>query len=196
MRFRPRRLRALLIFPPLLALALGSFWLLEVTRRAGEETPGVQNRTEPDFYVEKFSYVRISNKTATRYHVAGERLTHQPQDDSYEVEQPVLSGLNDPQTPPFMINAEHARLENQGEKVHLYRNVQMDRPASGQSDHLHLTSDYMLVLPDEYIMRTDKPVDITTSQAHLAGIGMYANHATGEFRLAGKVHGTYQAARR
>jgi lipopolysaccharide export system protein LptC len=49
------------------------------------------------------------------------------------------------------------------------------------------------VLPDDDVVQTDKPVEITMGQSKLNGTGMFANNATRELRLSSNVHGTYQA---
>jgi lipopolysaccharide export system protein LptC len=188
-----RRFRQAMIMALMIALALGSFWILEVMRRStGDFVPNVA-RTEPDFYVEKFSYVKISTTGESRYHISGERLTHNPQDDSYDIELPVINNKSTTNGSPMTVRAERGRVEADNSKVHLYENVQMDRPASPKSEPLHISSEYMLVLPDDDVVQTDKPVEITMGESKLNGTGMFANNATRELRLSSNVHGTYQA---
>jgi lipopolysaccharide export system protein LptC len=54
----------------------------------------------------------------------------------------------------------------------------------------------MLLLPDEDVMQTDKPVEILFGQSKLTGTGMFANNATRELRVSSNVHGTYQVPAR
>jgi lipopolysaccharide export system protein LptC len=191
-----RRFRLAMVMALMISLALGSFWMLEVVRReSGDFIPNVA-RTEPDFYVEKFSYVKMSKNGEARYHISGDRLTHNPQDDSYDIQQPVINNKNNSNESPMTVRAERARVDSDNSKVHLFDNVQLDRPASPKSDHLHVKSEYMLVLPDEDVVQTDKRVDIILGQSKLTGTGMFADNATREFRLSSNVHGTYQAPAR
>jgi lipopolysaccharide export system protein LptC len=186
------RFRILTILALMIALALGSFWLLEVMRRAMNDFSPKAARTEPDFYVENFNYVKLSPSGHAQYHFSGARLTHNPQDDSYDIQQPVVSRVSEERAPMTM-RSEQAHVNSDNSEVRMYRNVNIDRPASAQADHLHLTSDYMLLLPDDDVMKTDHPVVITLDQSQLTGAGMVANNATREFHLASNVHGTYQA---
>jgi lipopolysaccharide export system protein LptC len=180
----------------MIALALGSFWVLEVLRRgAGDFVPNIA-RSEPDFYVEKFSYVKLSSTGEARYHISGTRLTHNPKDDSYDIQQPLVSNLSKSNPAPTTLRAERARIDSDYSKVHLYNDVHMDRPASPTSDPLHVKSEYLLVLPDDDVVQTDKPVNITSGRSTLTGVGMFLNNATREFRLSSNVHGTYQAPTR
>jgi lipopolysaccharide export system protein LptC len=189
------RFRLLVLIALATALALGSFWLFDVMRRSIDDTLPAVVRSEPDYTVEKFSLVRLSKTGQARYNIAGTKLTHYPQTDSYEIELPLLKNFG-AERPPLMLRAKRAVADPGNNKIQLYDDVQMERPASPVSQHFHLTSDYLLVLPDDDVMQTDKAVDITLGTTHLTGVGMFANEATREFRLAGQVRGQFQPARR
>lgn len=186
------RFRLVAILAPIIALALGSFWLLEVMRRSSSDFIPNPQRNEPDFYVEQFSYVKISKTGNAQYHFSGAKLTHNPQDDSYDIALPVINKLGDAQS-PMTLRAERARVNSDNSQIHLYHNVHMDRPASPANERIHVKSEYLLLLPDDEIVKTDEPVEITVGQSKLTGTGMFANNAAREFRLTSNVHGTYQA---
>jgi lipopolysaccharide export system protein LptC len=190
-----RTFRLVVILTPLVALALGSFWLYEIMRRASDQTAPAKERQEPDFYVENFNYVKMSKTGKAEYHFSGARLTHNPQDDSYNIEQPVVSNVSNTEAPMTM-RAEHATVNNDNSEVHMYDNVRVNRPATPKREAMQLKSEYLLVLPDDDAMRTDKPVEITEGPSKLTGVGMYANNATREFQLMSNVHGTYQPVAR
>ena len=186
------RLRSIITIAVLVMLALGSFWLYEVLRRAAVDVIPTPERSEPDFYVEKFSYVRLSKTGAAHYHFSGARLTHNPQDDSYDIALPVVRNLSNPELPMTM-RAERAHVNSDNSEVHLYDNVRLDRPGTATAEPMRIISEYLLILPDDDVMKTDKPVEITTGRSKLTGTGMFANNATREFALSSNVHGTYQA---
>jgi len=171
-------------------LALGSFWLLDVMRRSMEDETPTTKRTEPDYYVEHFNFVRLSKTGQARYHIAGERMIHNPQDDSYEISRPVMKTLSETR-PTTTIVAERGLTNSDMSQVQLFKNVAMDRPASAGSQHLRLTSDYMLVLPDDEVMKTDRPVELIAGDSVLQGTGMLARQATGEVNLASRVRGVF-----
>jgi lipopolysaccharide export system protein LptC len=191
---RPWHFRFLMTLFPLIVLALGSFWLSEVMRRAANDVIPNPDRVESDFYVEKFSYVKMAKTGVAQYHFTGAKLTHNPQDDSYDIVQPVVTNIgNGNAQSPVTMRAKRGRVNSDNSQVHLYDNVRMDRPASATGDAIHVRSEYLLVLPDDDVVKTDKLVEIVTGQSKLTGTGMFANNATREFRLTSNVHGTYQA---
>ncbi|HEY0845784.1 MAG TPA: LPS export ABC transporter periplasmic protein LptC [Noviherbaspirillum sp.] len=185
------RVRSIITVAVLAMLALGSFWLYEVLRRAATDVIPSPERSEPDFYVEKFSYVKLSKTGAAHYHFSGARLTHNPKDDSYDITQPVVRNLSNPESPMIM-RADRARVSSDNSEVHLYDDVRLDRPGTATAEPMHISSEYLLLLPDDDVMKTDKPVEITFGRSRLTGAGMFANNATREFTLSSNVHGTYQ----
>lgn len=185
------RLRLAMIVALAIAMALGSFWILQVIRKGLNESMPNMPRNEPDYYVEKFRFVRMTNTGQVHYAVSGARLTHNPQDSSFEIRQPIITSLTENQ-PPITARADRAVSEQSNSKVHLYDNVIVDRPASSTTEHFKFTSDYMLALPDDDVVQTDKPVEIALGTSTLTGTGMYLNNATREFKLMSKVHGIYQ----
>lgn len=171
-------------------LALGSFWLLEVSRKAAEEAPPRAVRSAPDYYIDNFRFTRMSESGQPRYRISGAKLTHYPLDDSSEIKDPLLHRL-DKDKPPMTIRANRARIEDDNSKIHMYGNVNVDRPATPMAKYFHLQSEYLLVLPDEDVVQTDRPVHLVLGESTLNGVGMYADNATREFRLSQRVQGTY-----
>lgn len=185
------RFRLVAVLAPLIAIALASFWVLEVMRRGGGESSAPVARSEPDFYVEKFNYVKMSAKGEAQYHVSGSRLTHNPTDDSYDVADPVVRSVRSAGE-PMTITAQRAWVNSDSSEIHLFNDVHIDRPPTPERKGLQLHSQHLIVLPDDDVMRTDKPVRIIQGTSTLTGTGMFANNATRMFELHDDVHGTYQ----
>jgi lipopolysaccharide export system protein LptC len=173
------------------ALALGSFWVLEVMRRSMDTDNPRPPRTEPDYYIDDFAFVRMSPTGEAQYDISGKHLTHYPGDDTNAVVLPLVHSLATDR-PAMTATSKRALVDQNNSKIHMYEDVQMDRPATATSDHFHLTSEYLLLLPDDDIVKTDKPVEITLGTSKLLGTGMVANNATRDLQLDSKVHATYQ----
>lgn len=192
MRDSHQRLRLPLLILLAGGLALGSFWLLEVVHKGGEQSESAATRTAPDYYIDKFDFVRMSETGQPRYSISGIKLLHFPRDDSSEIERPVVNRLEKIQ-PPMKIYADKARIEDSNSRIHMKGNANVDRPATPMAKYFHLKSEYLLVLPDDDVIQTDQPVHIVLGATVLNGTGMFVNNATREFRLSSKVHGIFQA---
>lgn len=188
---RPSRFRLAAILIPVIALALASFWVLEVMRRGGDNSAARADRTEPDFYVEQFNYVKLARTGQAQYHVSGARLTHNPVNGSYTVTAPVVRSMRE-NAEPMVITAKSAWINADSSEVHLIDDVVIDRPAASDDPRMQLHTQRLIVLPDDDAMRTDLPVKINHGHSVLTGTGMVANNATGEFTLLANVHGSYQ----
>ena len=181
-----RRFGALPLLMLAVVLALGSFWLLEIMRKSGKDSNPAAARVDPDYFVENFNFVRLSATGEAQYNISGKRMVHNPADDTHTVELPVINSLSR-ERPPMTARADRARIEADGSKVHMYDQVRIDRPKTPTSNLFHMESDYLLVLPNEDVMRTDKPVRMTLGESQLNGTGMVANNATGQVQLASRV---------
>lgn len=187
-----QRFRLPLLIVLTAGLALGSFWLLEILRQGKPVQGPAAVRSAPDYYVQQFDFIRMAEDGQPRYRISGAKLVHYPLDNSSEIELPVINRL-EKDKPPMMIRADQARIEDEDSKTHMRGNVIVDRPATPMAQYFHLESEYLLVLPDDDIVETDRPVHILFGQSVLDGTGMYANNATREFRLSSSVRGTYRA---
>ncbi|KAF3998724.1 LPS export ABC transporter periplasmic protein LptC [Glaciimonas immobilis] len=187
------RLRFMLLLAACVALTLGSFWIMEVMRKNTEQLLPSAPRVAPDYYVENFNYVQLALDGKPRYNISGQRLTHNPADDSFDVNLPVIRSL-DKLRPPMTLRSNTAKITDNNSKVDMFGNVNADRLGTPTSSKFHLQTEYLRLLPDDDIMTSDKAVAITIDQSQMNGVGMYANNATQELRLLGNVRGTYRAA--
>lgn len=189
------RFRSAMLLTFTAALALGSFWILEIIRKAGNERSVATDRSQPDFYVENFRFIRVSQTGQAEYSITGKRLTHYPADDSYVIEQPVVNSLSLDQ-PPMLASSKRARIVEDNNQIHMYDDVYFDRPATPQRQRLQLKSDYMLLNTEQNTMQTDKPVVINLGQSILKGTGMLADQTTGKFQIMNSVDAKFHPAKR
>ncbi len=186
-----QRLRIILFITLLVALLMGSFWILKLVHQ-GDETDHIQRiQGKPDYYIEQFKYVKMAVDGRPRYDISGQRMTHLPDTDSYEVTLPVFTSL-DSNKASMTLRAKRGVIEDNQTKIHLYDDVQGNRAQFKQAQRIHLSSEYLLLLPDENIIKTDKPVEITIGSSVMNSTGMIANNELQELRLLHNVRGTYQ----
>ena len=180
-----------IIVAVLVALSLGSFWVMEVLRRDGANAQSARVPNKPDYYVEKFNYVKMAESGQPRFSITGDKMVHVPQDDSFEMTMPVVTGL-DPTKPTMILRSKRARIEDDNSKVHMYDDVNGNRAATSTSDNMHLKTEYLLLLPDDDIAKTDKYAEITMGASFMTGTGMIINDAIQQFELLHNVHGYYE----
>jgi lipopolysaccharide export system protein LptC len=187
-----QRLPALLLLGVGVLLAAGSFWLVEISNRSSGGTAVQRERTEPDYFVDHFTYAKLDAKGRVAYVIEGEKMTHYPVDKHSLIEKPVLRNWS-PDRPPTTLRAEQATVNGDRTVVKLMDKVILERAQARGGDALTITSDYMLVLPEKDIVTTDRRVEIRVGDARLSGVGMLANNATRELTLESSVSGFYPA---
>lgn len=185
-----QRLRLIMIVIVLTALASGSFWGLQIMRRDAEDALAARPRGKPDYYVEKFRYVKMAGNGLPRYDITGEKIVHFPLTDSFEVSLPVITSLTR-EKPLMTLRSRRAMIEDDNSRIHMYGDVHADRAAAGSAEDMHLTTEYLLLLPDDGIARTDRPVEISMGRSVMSGTGMVINDATQEFQLLHDVRGIH-----
>jgi lipopolysaccharide export system protein LptC len=163
--------------------AFGSFWLLQAVTESGQGARLGARGNEPDYIIDNFSFVRMSETGQPRYMVSGKRLTHRPIDDVSEIDKPVVHSLATAH-PRMTMYANRARVLHEPNQVDLYGNVDVQRPATPNSKPLRIRTEALTVLPDEEIMKTDQPIEMTLGEARVRGTGMLANNATQQLHLA------------
>lgn len=166
-------------------LALGSFWLLQVMERGDGQIDPAAAGNEPDYIVEKFSFVRMTPEGAPRYLFSGARLAHRPLSDVSEVDQPILLSMA-PGQPPMTIKSQTAQIRHQQNEVDLLGKVDVRRPQSPTTRELHMKTEALTVFPDEERMESKLRVDMVLGAATITGTGMKANNATRQVQFASR----------
>jgi len=167
-----------------LMAALGSFYLLELLNRAGEQMQADKRANEPDYIIENFSFVHMSKEGKPSYIIAGDKLTHRPIDDSSVIDKPRVHSLAS-ERPPMEILSETARVDQGNSRVTLNGKVTIDRAQAPNARGLHMATEKLVVFPDEDRMETDVPVKMKIGDMTATGNSMRANNATREVHMQG-----------
>ena len=91
----------------------------------------------------------------------------------------------------FVNSCKKDRIVNQKE-IHFYDNVTLERPQTRGGDSLRVDSDYMLALPNQDIVKTDKRVVIQLGTSRMEGTGMIADNGKHQMNLQSQVRGHYE----
>ncbi len=162
--------------------AFGSFWLLQLMQASDIDAQLGGPPDEPDYIVENFSFVRMTENGQPSYLLSGKRLAHIPNGDVSHVDEPVLRGV-EPGRPPMTVVAKNAQIHHQEHRVELMGDVDVQRPRTAASEALQVRTQALTVLPDEEILKTDQPIEVQLGASNLRTTGMVANNATMQLHL-------------
>ncbi|HEU4851549.1 MAG TPA: LPS export ABC transporter periplasmic protein LptC [Telluria sp.] len=165
-----------------LALALGSFYIVQLMNVADMEMLSDAHKGEPDYIVENFSAVRMTPQGTPRYIVSGARMSHIPINDSSLVERPTVQSFA-PNKPPLVITSKNAQLDHVNNTVDLIGNVDVQRAGSATTKPLTIETEALTIFADEDRMQTALPVTVTSGASVVRGAGMMANNATRQIQI-------------
>ncbi|MGZ3181880.1 MAG: LPS export ABC transporter periplasmic protein LptC [Telluria sp.] len=173
-----------------LVFALGSFYMLQLMNVADMDLQAQANRSEPDYIIEKFSFVRMNQQGKPAYIISGDKLSHRPSDDTALIQAPYVQNLA-PNAPPMTMRASRAFLDNATGFVDLLGGVHIERVAGPESPALSLNTSTLRIKTDEEEMETDQPVQMNFGGGSLTGVGLHANNATGQMEVLHDMHLVY-----
>ena len=178
------RWRTLALMLTAVFFAFGSFWLLQAIQTDdGSAAGNVLN--EPDYIVENFSFVRMTENGVPRYVMSGARLAHHPENDVSEISRPIVESM-DPGRPRMSMHAERGQVYHGENRVELIGKVDIKRPATPTSEALHARTEALTVLADDEIVKTALPVQMTLGASSMNGIGMVADSPAQKLHLGGR----------
>jgi lipopolysaccharide export system protein LptC len=158
----------------LLALIGGAAWW-QYSVRAPEALPARTRERLPDYTVEHFNATEMDLTGRPARRLTAEMMRHYPDDDSAELDLPVLI-LHRPDGRPWDIRSETGWVSGDGELVLLHGQVRADREGGGEGGGearpIHLKTSELLVRPRQEYAETAMPVDVASGEDWLRSTGM------------------------
>ena len=184
------RLSTTRLFPLALmtSLALLTFWLERTVHE--DERPPQLRRHDPDYVVNNFTTTTYTRDGAAESVLSAEKMLHFPDDDSTELFSPRVLHAK-PEEPRYTVRAERGALSRDGDEIFLYENVVLVREADAGRPETRMTTEFLHILRDRSLVRTDRPVEIVEEGRSLSGRGMEYDNQSGSFTLHADVQGRY-----
>lgn len=147
---------------------------------------------DPDYFVEDFRATAFDVGGVPRYRLTADRMVHYMDDDSTALEEPRF-GREGPKVSRVQVRSKRGLVSADGENVYFLGNVRMEQDGARDRPPLELTTEYLRVIPDHDIIRTDKPVTLREGKSLLTASGMVADGGKRSLVFAGRVKGVYES---
>jgi len=183
------RVAHLLPLALMLFLAMLTLWL-QYAVLEGSGGPGKPPTHEPDAIVENFTVQRLDTDGRLKYTFSAPRMSHFADDGSGEVLYPRVVQI-DRNGADVVATANRGTVSRQGEEAFLYGNVQVLRQATPQAPEFHARTEFLHVLPEQGLSRTDHSVTITEGRSILTGVGLVVDKNRQLFTLQSQVRGVF-----
>ncbi|MBM3393354.1 MAG: LPS export ABC transporter periplasmic protein LptC [Betaproteobacteria bacterium] len=180
--------------PVILLALLGALtaWLDRAVQSGGALGP--RSLAVPDIIVEGMSAIKYNANGTPLHGLIAKRLEHQPDKDSTQLDYPVLTHF-DPDKAQVEVRANHAQVSKDAKVVTFTGGVQIVRAADDESGPVTLKTEYLRMLLDEEIARSDQMVEITGDHGVLSGVGLEFNNRTRQMKLNSRVRGQFKNPR-
>jgi lipopolysaccharide export system protein LptC len=189
------KLRINNLLPLLMVLFLAGLTLY--LRQAIEQPqPGkaAAKRHDPDAIVENFKLVRLGQAGSPQYSMTAKKMLHFPDEDNTELEKPQFLRHNSDGT-RFTVTAERGTMSANSAEATFTGDVQLRREAANRPP-LQARTEFLHVLADKDIVRTDRHVTIREGNTVFSGVGMEFNKRTRQIALMSQVRGTFDGPAR
>lgn len=166
-------------------LILLTFWLDQITRPPERAKDDELYRT-PDYIVENLSGIRMDHERTIQREFTAKKLFHYLDDDVTQMEQ--ISFISaEPGKPLIRLQADHAEIKSKGKNIYLNENVTALRGTEDDRGKITLMTNYLHLVPDEDLVKTDQSVTILKLNTKINAIGMELNNQTGKIQLLTRV---------
>ena len=148
---------------------------------------------DPDYTADKLLATRMDVNGRIRDTLSAVKMTHFPDDDSTELELPRFASYG--HDAPLRITSKHALVSSNGGNLYFRGDVRATRDPYAGNSALVVTTDYLHLLPDDNIAKTDHPVTIRDATMTIEAVGMEMNNETRVLKLNAAVKAVYQDTR-
>lgn len=171
------RIPALIATFMLLGLVALTWWAADYAERTFAVTPEAPINEDPDAWSGPFIMLQSNTEGIPITRLDGEYMRHYPLDDSYEVGSPELISKR-PDSPRVIASSNIAYGYNNFKLIHMLGDGHVHRFPHEETRALDITSEKLVVHPDEDIIETDEPAVVIQGDSRLVGDGMKYNNQT------------------
>lgn len=166
----------------LLVLVAGTWWAADYARRAIPIDPPVRVTHEPDSWAHNFVMIQTDDQGIATNRLEGTRLRHYPDDDSYEVDQVKATGQR-PDAPRTIGTADMATMNANGTRIVMDGNAHVHRLPDAERAPLDVTSEQLILYPDEDVVETSLPARVVNGHHVMHGTGMHYDNTTRQLQV-------------
>ncbi|WP_292979690.1 LPS export ABC transporter periplasmic protein LptC [Nitrosomonas sp.] len=169
----------------LVILLLLTLWLDKNLQQQNQQPAGNEQQ-EVDYIIEHLDGVQVNHTLRVSRFFLADKLIHYPAGDITQLEHAKLTSI-EPDKPLLRVIADQAKLTEGSNDIFLSRNVSIIRGNDQDKDKVTMLTDFLHVIPDTDIAKTDQPVTVIRMNSIANAVGMFVNNQTGEILLQSRV---------
>ena len=184
------------LLPLMVVLFLGGLTLWLRLAVESPSRPAAKNsRHEPDSIAENLTMRRLGEAGTPQYFISAKRMLHYPDTDSTELVRPLFSRTMEDGS-KITIRANAGTITNDAAEAVFSGHVVIRREATALIPEFRAQTEYLQILVEQGLLRTDRAVTIQDGPSSLSGVGMEYNKRNRQFTLQSQAKGSYRAPAR
>jgi len=183
-----RLLEALTAYLPVLlmsTLALGTWWLVNVTPQPETQRAVAPPRHEPDYTMQNFTVQRFAADGRMRVQIEGLELRHYPDTDTLEIENPRIRAV-DTAGRVTRASALRALSNGDGSELQLFGSAQVVREAPTAQETMEFRSEFLHAFLNTERVRSHLPVVVRRGGTEVRADGMDYDNLARVVELKGR----------
>ena len=188
-----RLLEAATAYLPVLlmgALALSTWWLVNVSPPADVARPPVPPRHEPDYTMQGFTVQRFAADGRMRVQIEGAEMRHFPDTDTLEIERPRIRAFAADGS-VTVASALRALSNGDGTEVQLFGSAQVVREAPQPQDVVEFRSEFLHAFIATERVRSHLPVVVRRGGTEVRADGMEYDNLSRIVELKGRQRASF-----
>ena len=166
----------------LLLLVGGTWWAADYTQRSIPIEPPRRLTHEPDSWSNRFVMLRTDAQGVAINRMEGTHMVHYPDDDSYEISTARAVGQR-ADMPITVATSNTAIMDQDGQRITMRGNAHLHRVADAERSAMDVSSEQLILLPDEDRAYTDLPTTVVHGKSVMHGTGMRYDNKTRQLRV-------------
>jgi lipopolysaccharide export system protein LptC len=169
----------------LVILLLLTVWLDNVLQNQNQQHNDALQQ-EVDYIIENLNGIQVNHQSKSNRFFSANKLTHYPMEDKTQLEHVFFTSV-EPDKPLLRVISDHAELIKDGDDIFLTDNVSIIRGNNTDKDKVTMLTDFLHLVPDANIAKTDQPITVMRMKSTLNATGMFMNNQTGEILMQSRV---------
>lgn len=185
--------RSAIAYPIILlsVLAILTAWINHVVQPPKPKLDG-SSRHDPDYIVSNFVTTQTDINGNLRYKLAATEMKHFPDDDTTVLQRPRYTQFA-ADKPYTQVQGLRGYVSSKGDQVQLVDNVKITRQAFAGKGEMTIDTEYLNILPNQDLVRTDSPVVIRQApKTIIYATGMVYEKNNNTVTLLHKVRAHYE----
>ena len=169
----------------LIILLLLTLWLDKNLQRPNLQQDD-ESQLEVDYIIENIDGIQVNHDLKANRLFSTDKLTHYPAGNVSQMEHVSFTSI-EPDKPLLRITSDQARLVEGSDDIFLSNHVVIIRGEDKDKDKVTMLTDFLHLIPDTDIAKTDQPVTVTRMNSITNAVGLFVNNQTGEILLQSRV---------